>query len=52
MSTFPNCPKLLKDAIVLFDPDSGAVRRMISLQYDPAKPTRTFYPHAAERGRP
>ncbi len=35
MSTFPNSPKLLKGGIVLIDPDSGAVMRIIALQYNP-----------------
>jgi hypothetical protein len=42
MSTFPNSPKLLKGGIVLLDPDTAAVRRIISLQYNPETLTRSL----------
>ena len=42
MSTFPNSPKLLKGGIVLVDPDTVAVRRIISLQYNPDTLTRSL----------
>jgi len=42
MSTFPNSPKLLKGGIVLVDPDTAAVRRIISLQYFPDTVTRSL----------
>ena len=42
MSTFPGSPKLIKGGIVLVDPDSGAVRRVIALQYNPDTLTRTL----------
>jgi hypothetical protein len=32
----PISPRLLKGGIVLIDPDSGAVQRVIALQYSPA----------------
>ncbi len=35
MTTFPGSPPLLKGGIVLVDPNSGAVRRIITLQYNP-----------------
>ncbi len=35
MSTFPNSPRLLKGGIVLIDPDTSAVLRIITLQYNP-----------------
>ncbi len=35
MTTFPGSPKLLRGGIVLIDPDSGAVIRIITLQYNP-----------------
>lgn len=31
MSTFPNSPRLLEGGIVLVDPDTAAVQRIISL---------------------
>ncbi len=42
MSSFPNSPKLLKGGIVLIDAESGAVRRIIALQYNPDTLTRTL----------
>src|ERR1051326_9554764 len=47
MSTFPGSPALLKGGIVLLDPDSGAVQRIITLQYNPETVTRTLAPQAA-----
>jgi hypothetical protein len=44
MSTFPNSPRLLKGGIVLIDPDSGAVQRVIALQYNPDTLTRSLQP--------
>ena len=42
MTTFPNSPKLLKGGIVLIDPTTSAVRRIIALQYNPDTVTRTL----------
>ena len=42
MSTFPNSPRLVKGGIVLLDPGSGAVQRIITLQYNPDTLTRTL----------
>jgi hypothetical protein len=42
MSTFPNSPRLLKGGLVLLDPSSGAVLRIISLQYNPDTLTRSL----------
>jgi hypothetical protein len=42
MSSFPNAPRLLKGGLVLVDPASGAVRRVIALQYNPESLTRTL----------
>lgn len=42
MTTFPNSPRLIKSGIVLIDPDSGAVQRVIALQYNPASLSRTL----------
>lgn len=42
MTTFPGSPKLLKGGIVLVDPESGAVRKVITLQYNPETITRSF----------
>jgi hypothetical protein len=42
MTTFPKSPRLLKGGIVLIDPETSAVQRIISLQYNPEKLTRTL----------
>jgi hypothetical protein len=42
VTTFPNSPKLLKGGIVLIDPTTSAVRRIIALQYNPDTVTRTL----------
>jgi hypothetical protein len=50
MSTFPGSPRLLKGGIVLIDPDSGAVQRVIALQYNPDTLTRSLQVQAAGTG--
>jgi hypothetical protein len=50
MSAFPNSPQLLKGGIVLMEPDSGKVIRIISLQYNPDTLTRTFQVQAYGEG--
>jgi len=42
MSSFPGSPRLIKGGIVLIDPESSAVLRVISLQYNPDTLTRTL----------
>jgi hypothetical protein len=42
MTTFPNSPRVLKGGIVLLDPVSGAVQRIITLQYNPDTLTRSL----------
>jgi len=42
MTTFPNSPRLIKGGIVLIDPDTSAVRRVIPLQYNPDSLSRTL----------
>src|SRR5215467_9738428 len=42
MSAFPGSPKLLKGGLVLIDPVSAAVQRIISLQYNPDTLNRSF----------
>jgi hypothetical protein len=44
MSSFPNSPRLLKGGIVLVDAETGAVQRIINLQYNPDTLTRTLQP--------
>ena len=39
---FPNSPKLLRGGLVLVDPDSGSVRRVIALQYNPDSLSRSL----------
>jgi hypothetical protein len=42
MTTFPNSPRLIKGGIVLIDPGTSAVQRIIALQYNPDTLTRTL----------
>jgi hypothetical protein len=42
MSSFPGSPRLLRGGIVLLDPKSGIVQRVIPLQYNPDSLTRTL----------
>ena len=42
MSAFPGSPRLIKGGIVLLDPTSGIVQRIIALQYNPDSLTRTL----------
>ena len=42
MSSFPGSPKLLKGGIVLLDPETSEVQRIISLQYNPDTLTRSL----------
>ena len=44
MTGFSGSPKLIKGGIVLVDPTSGAVQRLIALQYNPDTLTRTLQP--------
>ena len=40
--SFPGSPRLLKGGIVLLDPDTSAVRRIINLQYNPDTLSRSL----------
>jgi hypothetical protein len=42
MTTFPGSPKLLKGGIVLIDPETAKVQRIIALQYNPDSLSRTL----------
>jgi hypothetical protein len=42
VSSFPNSPRLIKGGIVLVDPTSGVVLRVIALQYNPDTLSRTL----------
>lgn len=42
MTTFPGSPRLVKGGVVLVDPSSGRVLRVISLQYNPDTLTRSL----------
>jgi hypothetical protein len=42
MSTFPGSPRLLKGGIVVLDPVTGAVLRVVNLQYNPDTLTRSL----------
>jgi hypothetical protein len=42
MTTFPNSPRVLKGGLVLIDPVSAQVQRIISLQYNPETLSRSL----------
>jgi hypothetical protein len=42
MTTFPGSPRTLQGGIVLIDPDTSVVQRVIQLQYNPDTITRTL----------
>ena len=42
MSSFPGTPRLVRGGLVLVHPDTGAVLRIIALQYNPDTLTRSF----------
>ncbi len=48
MTTFPNAPRLLKAGLVLIDPDTSAVQRIITLQYNPDTLSRTLQPQTVK----
>jgi hypothetical protein len=50
MTTFPNSPRLVKGGIVLIDADSGTVRRVIALQYNPESLSRTLQAQTVAEG--
>jgi hypothetical protein len=56
MTTFPGSPRVLKGGLVLVDPESGAVRSVIALQYNPETVSRTLqiqaFGESAERSEP
>lgn len=47
MTGFPRSPKLVKAGLVLIDPDSGAILRIVSLQYNSENLTRSLQVQAA-----
>lgn len=50
MNAFPNSPRLLKGGIVLIDPNTSAVLRTITLQYNPDTLTRSLQIKALAEG--
>ena len=48
MSDFPGTPRTLRGGIVLVDPDSAAILRVIVLQYNPDTLTRTLAPKTVQ----
>jgi hypothetical protein len=52
MTTFPNSPRLLKGGIVVVDAASGAIQRVIALQYNPDTLSRTLQPKSAGADSP
>ncbi len=50
MSSFPNSPYILKGGIVLLDPTTAQVQRIIVLQYNPDTLTRSLQVQAVSEG--
>ena len=50
MSTFPGSPRLVKGGIVLIDPGTARVQRIISLQYNPDSLSRTLQVQGVSEG--
>jgi hypothetical protein len=48
MTTFPGSPPVLKGGIVLIDPESSAIQRIIVLQYNPDTLSRTLQPKTVQ----
>ena len=51
MSTFPGSPRLIKGGIILIDPDTSLVQRIIALQYNPDTLTRTLQVQGTPTGQ-
>jgi hypothetical protein len=51
MSAYPGSPRLLRGGIVLVDPDTAAIRRIIALQYNPDTLTRSLQPNVVTGGQ-
>jgi hypothetical protein len=52
VTTFPNSPAVLKGGLVLLDPTTGTVRRVIALQYNPDSISRTLAVKGAGQDTP
>lgn len=50
MTSFPNSPRLLKGGLVLIDPASSRVLRIVALQYNPDSLSRTLQVQGAGEG--
>jgi len=50
MSAFPGSPRIIKGGLVLLDRDSGAVQRVIRLQYNPDSLNRSLQMQGAGEG--
>jgi hypothetical protein len=50
MSTFPRTPRILKGGIVLIDPQTSVIQRIITLQYNPDSVTRSLQVQGASEG--
>jgi hypothetical protein len=50
MTTFPGSPKVARGGLVLMDPASARILRVIALQYNPHTVTRTLTPRTVVQG--
>jgi hypothetical protein len=51
-TTFPNAPHVIKGGLVLLDPETSVVQRIIVLQYNPDTLTRSLQPQTVKEGAP
>lgn len=49
MTTFPNSPRLLKGGLVLIDPETSAMKQVITLQNNPDILSRTHQDQGSTR---
>ena len=50
MASFPGTPKILKAGIVLIDPETAAVERVVTLQYNPETLSRSLEANSVGEG--
>ncbi len=51
MTSFPKSPRLVRGGLVLIDPASSAIQRVIALQYNPENLSRSFQIQSADAGQ-
>lgn len=51
MTAYPRSPRLLKGGIVLVNPETAAIKRIVTLQYNPDSLSRSLQVQGAEEGQ-